>query len=164
VEVELLWEDNEQLVTQYEREKQLRKASEQVSTLIPAHKGGDGQQVMQNHRNYTLLLLPDALFPHGVAMNTIPPFHPVPRHSLNIHPSLTTLTHWLFNSIHPSTHLILSLLPTLSPSTSLSYLSVFHHPSFTLWPNHLQIFLLILPNTSPSTPHCSHRSTFIIPI
>ncbi|XP_063612246.1 JNK-interacting protein 3-like [Penaeus indicus] len=31
VEVELLREDNEQLVTQYEREKQLRKTSEQVS-------------------------------------------------------------------------------------------------------------------------------------
>lgn len=30
VELELLREDNEQLVTQYEREKQLRKASEQV--------------------------------------------------------------------------------------------------------------------------------------
>lgn len=31
VEVELLREDNEQLVTQYEREKQLRKSAEQVS-------------------------------------------------------------------------------------------------------------------------------------
>lgn len=30
VELELLREDNEQLVTQYEREKQLRKASDQV--------------------------------------------------------------------------------------------------------------------------------------
>ena len=30
VELELLREDNEQLVTQYEREKQLRRASEQV--------------------------------------------------------------------------------------------------------------------------------------
>ncbi|KAH9373332.1 hypothetical protein HPB48_018385 [Haemaphysalis longicornis] len=30
VELELLREDNEQLVTQYEREKQLRKAAEQV--------------------------------------------------------------------------------------------------------------------------------------
>ena len=30
VEVELLRDDNEQLLTQYEREKQLRKASEQV--------------------------------------------------------------------------------------------------------------------------------------
>lgn len=30
VEVELLREDNEQLVTQYEREKQLRKSAEQV--------------------------------------------------------------------------------------------------------------------------------------
>lgn len=30
VEIELLREDNEQLVTQYEREKQLRKAAEQV--------------------------------------------------------------------------------------------------------------------------------------
>lgn len=30
VELELLREDNEQLVTQYEREKQLRKSSEQV--------------------------------------------------------------------------------------------------------------------------------------
>lgn len=30
VEVELLKEDNEQLVTQYEREKQLRRAAEQV--------------------------------------------------------------------------------------------------------------------------------------
>jgi len=34
VEVELLREDNEQLVTQYEREKQLRKASEQVNRII----------------------------------------------------------------------------------------------------------------------------------
>lgn len=33
VEVELLREDNEQLVTQYEREKQLRKASEQVRLI-----------------------------------------------------------------------------------------------------------------------------------
>ena len=32
VELELLREDNEQLVTQYEREKQLRKAAEGVST------------------------------------------------------------------------------------------------------------------------------------
>jgi len=32
VELELLREDNEQLVTQYEREKQLRKASDQVIT------------------------------------------------------------------------------------------------------------------------------------
>ena len=31
VEVELLREDNEQLVTQYEREKQLRKSTDQVS-------------------------------------------------------------------------------------------------------------------------------------
>ena len=30
VEIELLREDNEQLLTQYEREKQLRKAAEQV--------------------------------------------------------------------------------------------------------------------------------------
>lgn len=30
VELELLKEDNEQLVTQYEREKQLRKGSDQV--------------------------------------------------------------------------------------------------------------------------------------
>lgn len=35
VEVELLREDNEQLVTQYEREKQLRKAAEQVSLSRP---------------------------------------------------------------------------------------------------------------------------------
>lgn len=33
VELELLREDNEQLVTQYEREKQLRKASDQVKFL-----------------------------------------------------------------------------------------------------------------------------------
>lgn len=33
VELELLREDNEQLVTQYEREKQLRKSSEQVRSL-----------------------------------------------------------------------------------------------------------------------------------
>lgn len=33
VELELLREDNEQLVTQYEREKQLRKATEQVKEL-----------------------------------------------------------------------------------------------------------------------------------
>lgn len=37
VEVELLREDNEQLVTQYEREKQLRKAAEQVSLSRPNH-------------------------------------------------------------------------------------------------------------------------------
>jgi len=36
VEVELLREDNEQLVTQYEREKQLRKTAEQVSCSINA--------------------------------------------------------------------------------------------------------------------------------
>lgn len=36
VELELLREDNEQLVTQYEREKQLRKGSEQVSLLSTA--------------------------------------------------------------------------------------------------------------------------------
>ena len=36
VEIELLREDNEQLLTQYEREKQLRKSSEQVSCgLLP---------------------------------------------------------------------------------------------------------------------------------
>lgn len=34
VELELLREDNEQLVTQYEREKQLRKASDQVILLF----------------------------------------------------------------------------------------------------------------------------------
>ncbi|KAK3854024.1 hypothetical protein Pcinc_039467 [Petrolisthes cinctipes] len=34
VEVELLREDNEQLVTQYEREKQLRKGAEQVSLSL----------------------------------------------------------------------------------------------------------------------------------
>lgn len=33
VELELLREDNEQLVTQYEREKQLRKTSDQVSSI-----------------------------------------------------------------------------------------------------------------------------------
>ena len=33
VEIELLREDNEQLLTQYEREKQLRKGAEQVSDL-----------------------------------------------------------------------------------------------------------------------------------
>lgn len=33
VELELLREDNEQLVTQYEREKQLRKSAEQVTIL-----------------------------------------------------------------------------------------------------------------------------------
>lgn len=35
VELELLREDNEQLVTQYEREKQLRKTSDQVSFFFP---------------------------------------------------------------------------------------------------------------------------------
>lgn len=35
VELELLREDNEQLVTQYEREKQLRKASDQVISFCP---------------------------------------------------------------------------------------------------------------------------------
>ena len=34
VELELLREDNEQLVTQYEREKQLRRAAESVSTQL----------------------------------------------------------------------------------------------------------------------------------
>ena len=34
VEIELLREDNEQLMTQYEREKQLRKATEQVNVVI----------------------------------------------------------------------------------------------------------------------------------
>ena len=34
VELELLRDDNEQLLTQYEREKQLRKASEQVSSTV----------------------------------------------------------------------------------------------------------------------------------
>lgn len=34
VELELLREDNEQLVTQFEREKQLRKSSEQVVNIL----------------------------------------------------------------------------------------------------------------------------------
>ena len=34
VEIELLREDNEQLLTQYEREKQLRKSSEQVCGFV----------------------------------------------------------------------------------------------------------------------------------
>lgn len=34
VELELLREDNEQLMTQYEREKQLRKSAEQVNFLL----------------------------------------------------------------------------------------------------------------------------------
>jgi hypothetical protein len=34
VELELLRDDNEQLLTQYEREKQLRKAAEQVSSNV----------------------------------------------------------------------------------------------------------------------------------
>lgn len=38
VELELLREDNEQLVTQYEREKQLRKASDQVKLLVFLNK------------------------------------------------------------------------------------------------------------------------------
>ena len=37
VEIELLREDNEQLLTQYEREKQLRKAAEQVSFFVLHH-------------------------------------------------------------------------------------------------------------------------------
>lgn len=37
VELELLREDNEQLVTQYEREKQLRKTSDQVSVFINSY-------------------------------------------------------------------------------------------------------------------------------
>ena len=42
VEIELLREDNEQLLTQYEREKQLRKAAEQVVSMscfvsVPLH-------------------------------------------------------------------------------------------------------------------------------
>ncbi len=36
VELELLKEDNEQLVTQYEREKQLRKGSDQVRPVLLA--------------------------------------------------------------------------------------------------------------------------------
>lgn len=39
VEIELLREDNEQLLTQYEREKQLRKAAEQVCILQPFKQG-----------------------------------------------------------------------------------------------------------------------------
>lgn len=38
VELELLREDNEQLVTQYEREKQLRKASDQVIFFFYVNK------------------------------------------------------------------------------------------------------------------------------
>lgn len=38
VEVELLKEDNEQLVTQYEREKQLRRSTEQVDTIYIIYK------------------------------------------------------------------------------------------------------------------------------
>ena len=42
VECELLKEDNEQLVTQYEREKQLRKSSEQK--LLEIEDGFDGER------------------------------------------------------------------------------------------------------------------------
>lgn len=37
VELELLKEDNEQLITQYEREKSLRKQAEEVSKIIISH-------------------------------------------------------------------------------------------------------------------------------
>lgn len=40
VELELVREDNEQLVTQYEREKQLRKNAEQVQFIQPCHLSG----------------------------------------------------------------------------------------------------------------------------
>ncbi len=36
VELELLRDDNEQLLTQYEREKQLRKSAESVRSYLPA--------------------------------------------------------------------------------------------------------------------------------
>lgn len=39
VELELLKEDNEQLITQYEREKALRKHAEEVSALLPITRG-----------------------------------------------------------------------------------------------------------------------------
>ena len=41
VEVELLKEDNEQLVTQYEREKQLRKCSDQKNLELEDHFEGE---------------------------------------------------------------------------------------------------------------------------
>lgn len=47
VELELLRDDNEQLLTQYEREKQLRKAAEQVSLhLIWVHQEGRRRKIM----------------------------------------------------------------------------------------------------------------------
>jgi len=45
VEVELLKEDNEQLVTQYEREKQLRKCSEQKNLEIEDHFEGERKEL-----------------------------------------------------------------------------------------------------------------------
>ena len=45
VEVELLKEDNEQLVTQYEREKQLRKANEQRNLEIEDQYEGERKEM-----------------------------------------------------------------------------------------------------------------------
>jgi len=45
VEVELLKEDNEQLVTQYEREKQLRKYAEQKSLEMEDHFDGERKEL-----------------------------------------------------------------------------------------------------------------------
>ena len=45
VEVELLKEDNEQLVTQYEREKQLRKYSEQKNLELEDHFEGERKEL-----------------------------------------------------------------------------------------------------------------------
>ena len=45
VEVELLKEDNEQLVTQYEREKQLRKCSEQRNLEVEDHHDAERKEL-----------------------------------------------------------------------------------------------------------------------
>ncbi|CAG0885825.1 unnamed protein product, partial [Darwinula stevensoni] len=55
VELELLREDNEQLVTQYEREKQLRKASEQVACRLEEKEAEMKAEYNKLHSRYTEL-------------------------------------------------------------------------------------------------------------
>lgn len=62
VELELLRDDNEQLLTQYEREKQLRKGAEQVSGTEPFTKSildeyEENQICVILNSNMTLLFL-----------------------------------------------------------------------------------------------------------
>lgn len=56
VELELLREDNEQLVTQYEREKQLRKTSDQVN--ITAMLPGEAEKQTGKQMNNDFLFSP----------------------------------------------------------------------------------------------------------